>query len=162
MLLLMPYIRETKVTLVKYIGLFVLILRSLNTAWMYYCIWIVFSTAQTEVSELVSLQDDENTKLSAKIKELEEDRARLQKTVSIQQTQIEKHRALAAESNKKCDGLQLEVSGLSKVCVANSSEQITTATISLKQAVKLDSVIHLSCCCVSPVFVLCVGDRKSE
>uniref|UniRef100_A0A3Q4MJV0 Testis expressed 9 n=1 Tax=Neolamprologus brichardi TaxID=32507 RepID=A0A3Q4MJV0_NEOBR len=56
----------------------------------------------------MSLQDDENTKLSAKIKELEEDRARLQKTVSIQQTQIEKHRALAAESNKKCDGLQLE------------------------------------------------------
>lgn len=122
----------------------------------------------SEVSELTSLQDDENTKLSAKIKELEEDRARLQKTVSIQQTQIEKHRALAAESNKKCDGLQLEVSGLSKVCVANSSEHnaIKTyrspATFSLKQAVKLDSIIRLSCCCVSPVFVLCVGDRKSE
>uniref|UniRef100_A0A3Q0R0R7 Testis expressed 9 n=1 Tax=Amphilophus citrinellus TaxID=61819 RepID=A0A3Q0R0R7_AMPCI len=56
------------------------------------------------------MQDDENTKLSAKIKELEEDRARLQRTVSIQQTQIEKHRALAEESAKKCDGLQLQVS----------------------------------------------------
>lgn len=63
----------------------------------------------------LSLQDDENAKLCAKIKEIEEDRARLQKTASIQQTQIEKHRALAAESAKKCDGLQLQVSALHKV-----------------------------------------------
>ncbi|CAK6954863.1 testis-expressed protein 9 isoform X2 [Scomber scombrus] len=59
-------------------------------------------------------KDDENTKLSAKMKELEEDRARLQKTTSIQQTQIEKHRALAEESAKKCDGLQVQVSVLQK------------------------------------------------
>uniref|UniRef100_A0A8D3CIS3 Testis expressed 9 n=1 Tax=Scophthalmus maximus TaxID=52904 RepID=A0A8D3CIS3_SCOMX len=59
-------------------------------------------------------KDDENAKLSAKIKELEEDRARLQRTTSIQQTQIEKHRALAEESAKKSDGLQLQVSGLLK------------------------------------------------
>nr|XP_020461806.1 testis-expressed protein 9 isoform X2 [Monopterus albus] len=59
-------------------------------------------------------KDDENTKLSAKIKELEEERARLQKTMSIQQTQIEKHRALAEESDKKCDGLQMQVSSLHK------------------------------------------------
>lgn len=61
------------------------------------------------------LQDDENAKLNAKIKEIEEDRARLQKTTSIQQTQIEKHRALADESGRKCDGLQLQVSALNKV-----------------------------------------------
>lgn len=61
------------------------------------------------------LQDDENAKLCAKIKEIEEDRARLQKTMSIQQTQIEKHRASAEESAKKCDGLQLQVSALHKV-----------------------------------------------
>ncbi|XP_044047877.1 testis-expressed protein 9 [Siniperca chuatsi] len=59
-------------------------------------------------------KDDENAKLSAKIKELEEERARLQKTTSVQQTQIEKHRALAEESDKKCDGLQLQVSALHK------------------------------------------------
>lgn len=61
------------------------------------------------------LQDDENAKLSAKIKELEEERARLQKTTSIQQSQIEKHRALAEESGKKCDSLQVQVSALHKV-----------------------------------------------
>ncbi|KAL3992953.1 hypothetical protein ACER0C_010227 [Sarotherodon galilaeus] len=80
-------------------------------------------------------KDDENTKLSAKIKELEEDRARLQKTVSIQQTQIEKHRALAAESNKKCDGLQLEVSGLSK--------EIENLNRSHKQAVAVHSTVEV-------------------
>lgn len=61
------------------------------------------------------LKDDENAKLSAKMKEIEEDRARLQKTTSIQQTQIEKQRALAEESAKKCDGLQLQVTALHKV-----------------------------------------------
>nr|XP_040021280.1 testis-expressed protein 9 isoform X2 [Gasterosteus aculeatus aculeatus] len=59
-------------------------------------------------------KDDENAKLSAKLKELEDERARLQKTTNIQQTQIEKHRALAEESDKKCDGLQLQVSALDK------------------------------------------------
>ncbi|KAE8297072.1 Testis-expressed protein 9 Testis-specifically expressed protein 1 [Larimichthys crocea] len=59
-------------------------------------------------------KDDENAKLCAKIKELEEDRARLQKTTNIQQTQIEKHRGLADESSKKCEGLQLQVSALHK------------------------------------------------
>lgn len=64
------------------------------------------------------MQDDENAILSAKIKELEEDRARLQRTTNIQQTQIEKHKALAEESSKKCDGLQAQVSALNKVCVS--------------------------------------------
>ncbi|XP_017259616.1 testis-expressed protein 9 isoform X2 [Kryptolebias marmoratus] len=59
-------------------------------------------------------RDDENVKLSAKMKELEEDRARLQRTTNIQQTQIEKHKALAEESAKKCEALQLQVSALQK------------------------------------------------
>ncbi|KAM4630431.1 testis-expressed protein 9 [Polymixia lowei] len=59
-------------------------------------------------------KDDENCKICTKIKEVEEDRAKLQKTTNIQQTQIEKHKALAEESSKKCDGLQLQVAGLQK------------------------------------------------
>ncbi|XP_030269178.1 testis-expressed protein 9 [Sparus aurata] len=72
---------------------------------------------QEELDQLTSeyyKKDDENAKLSGKIKELEEDRARLQKTTSIQQTQIEKHRALAEESGTKCDGLQAQVLALHK------------------------------------------------
>uniref|UniRef100_A0A4W5M8X6 Testis expressed 9 n=1 Tax=Hucho hucho TaxID=62062 RepID=A0A4W5M8X6_9TELE len=59
-------------------------------------------------------KDDANSSLSTNIKEVEEDRARLQKTTNIQQTQIEKHRALAEESNRKGDGLQQQVTALQK------------------------------------------------
>lgn len=61
------------------------------------------------------LQDDLNDKLGAKIKELEEDGAKLQKTVNIQRAQMEKHKASADESSRNCNSLQLEVSALKKV-----------------------------------------------
>ncbi|XP_029987063.1 testis-expressed protein 9 [Sphaeramia orbicularis] len=80
-------------------------------------------------------KDDENAKLSAKIKEIEEDRARLQKTTSIQQTQIEKHKALAEESAKKCDGLQLQVAGLQK--------EIENLNRSHKQAAAFHSTVEV-------------------
>lgn len=60
-------------------------------------------------------QDDLNDKLRAKIKELEDDGAKLQKTVNIQKVQIEKHRASADESSRNCDALRLEVCALKKV-----------------------------------------------
>lgn len=69
-------------------------------------------------------QDDANSSLSTNIKEVEEDRARLQKTTNIQQTQIEKHRALAEESNRKGDGLQQQVTALQKVGVEDKSYYI--------------------------------------
>lgn len=84
------------------------------------------------------LQDDENIKLRSKLKEVEEDRTRLQRTISIQQTQIDKHRALAEESTKKCDSLQVQVSALHKVCVhfvevqlflKNESSNVTLSAI---------------------------------
>lgn len=61
------------------------------------------------------LQDDLNYKLSAKIKELEDDGAKLQRTVNIQRAQIEKQKASLNESSRNCEGLQLEVSALKKV-----------------------------------------------
>ncbi|XP_034419391.1 testis-expressed protein 9 isoform X2 [Cyclopterus lumpus] len=80
-------------------------------------------------------KDDENAKLGAKIKELEEERARLQKTTNIQQTQIEKHRALAEESDKKCDGLQLQLSALHK--------EIEHLNRSHKQAAAVHSTVEV-------------------
>ncbi|KAI4876808.1 hypothetical protein NFI96_013204 [Prochilodus magdalenae] len=59
-------------------------------------------------------RDDENGALSCKLKEVEEDRARLQRTTSMQQTQLEKHRALAEEANRNCDGLRQQVTTLQK------------------------------------------------
>ncbi|XP_008335176.1 testis-expressed protein 9-like [Cynoglossus semilaevis] len=74
-------------------------------------------TLQDKFDQLLSeysKKDDEKAQLLAKIKDLEEDRARLRKTTNGQQTQIEKHRALAEASTKKCEGLQLQVSALKK------------------------------------------------
>ncbi|XP_031701825.1 LOW QUALITY PROTEIN: testis-expressed protein 9 [Anarrhichthys ocellatus] len=93
---------------------------------------------QEELDQLSSeyyKKDDENAKLSAKMKELEEERARLQKTANIQQTQIEKHRALAEESDKKCDGLQLQVSALHK--------EIDNLNRSHKQAAGIHSTVEV-------------------
>uniref|UniRef100_W5LLJ6 Testis expressed 9 n=1 Tax=Astyanax mexicanus TaxID=7994 RepID=W5LLJ6_ASTMX len=59
-------------------------------------------------------KDDENGVLSSKLKEVEDERLRLQKTTSVQQTQLEKHRALAEEANRNCDGLRHQVGALQK------------------------------------------------
>ncbi|XP_028257750.1 testis-expressed protein 9 [Parambassis ranga] len=80
-------------------------------------------------------KDDENSKLCSKIKELEEDRARLQKTSSVQQTQIEKHKALAEESAKKCDSLHIQVSSLNK--------EVENLNRSHKQAAAVHSTVEV-------------------
>uniref|UniRef100_A0A672LAT5 Testis expressed 9 n=1 Tax=Sinocyclocheilus grahami TaxID=75366 RepID=A0A672LAT5_SINGR len=59
-------------------------------------------------------KDDENSTLSSKLKDLEEEKARLQRTTNVQQTQVEKQRAFAEESSRKCEGLQQQVAALQK------------------------------------------------
>ncbi|KAK3510303.1 hypothetical protein QTP70_034012 [Hemibagrus guttatus] len=59
-------------------------------------------------------KDEENGVLSSKLKEVEEDRGRLQRTTNMQQTQLEKHRALAEDASRTCDGLRGQVTALQK------------------------------------------------
>ncbi|KAF7688105.1 hypothetical protein HF521_014111 [Silurus meridionalis] len=59
-------------------------------------------------------KDEENGVLSSKLKEVEEDRVRLQRMSSLQQTQLEKHRALAEDANRNCDSLRQQVTALQK------------------------------------------------
>ncbi|XP_018595157.1 testis-expressed protein 9 isoform X2 [Scleropages formosus] len=59
-------------------------------------------------------KEEENDSLTAKIKQVEEERNRLQRTTSVQQTQMEKQKALAEDSSRKCEGLQQEVATLKK------------------------------------------------
>ncbi|XP_033971993.1 testis-expressed protein 9 [Trematomus bernacchii] len=87
-------------------------------------------------------KDDENAKLSARIKELEEDRVRLQKTTNIQQTQIEKHRALAEESNRKCEGVQLQVSALQKEIENLNKSQKQAAAVHSSVEVRLNRALE--------------------
>ncbi|XP_072320595.1 testis-expressed protein 9 isoform X2 [Eucyclogobius newberryi] len=93
---------------------------------------------QEELDQLTSeyyKKDDENIRLNAKMKELEEDRTRLRKSESIMQTQIEKHKALVETSTKKCDGLQLHVAELNK--------EIESLNRSSKQAAALHNTVEI-------------------
>ncbi|KAJ8247874.1 hypothetical protein GJAV_G00251550 [Gymnothorax javanicus] len=72
---------------------------------------------QEEVNRLsheYNKKDDENASLSSRIKEVEEDRARLQRLNNIQRSQLEKHKVLAEDSSRKCEGLQHQVISLQK------------------------------------------------
>ncbi|XP_075711325.1 testis-expressed protein 9 isoform X2 [Rhinoderma darwinii] len=59
-------------------------------------------------------KDDENRNLTSRVKDLEEEHVRLQRTANIQQTQADKYKALFEEANKKNDGLQHQFSSLEK------------------------------------------------
>ncbi|KAM3927593.1 testis-expressed protein 9 [Leptodactylus fuscus] len=59
-------------------------------------------------------KDDENRNFTSRVKELEEERVRLQRAANIQQTQADKYKALFEEANKKNDGLQHQLSALEK------------------------------------------------
>ncbi|XP_066557432.1 testis-expressed protein 9 [Amia ocellicauda] len=73
-------------------------------------------------------KDDENSSLNTKVKELEDDFSRLHRTTNIQQTQIAKHKSLAEESNRKCEGLLQQVTALQKEIEALKRTQKQAAT----------------------------------
>ncbi|XP_009874091.1 PREDICTED: testis-expressed sequence 9 protein, partial [Apaloderma vittatum] len=59
-------------------------------------------------------KDEENQNLRSQLKDTEEENTRLQRTVSMQQSQTEKYKVLSQEANKKSEGLQQEVVALEK------------------------------------------------
>ncbi|XP_054627202.1 testis-expressed protein 9 isoform X2 [Dunckerocampus dactyliophorus] len=72
---------------------------------------------QGEMDQLMSERqnkEDENMRLNTKIRQLEEDRVKLQRTVNIQQTKIDKLKASENEAVISCDSLHLQVSALQK------------------------------------------------
>ncbi|XP_017561624.2 testis-expressed protein 9 isoform X1 [Pygocentrus nattereri] len=87
-------------------------------------------------------RDDENGVLSSKLKEVEEDRARLQRTTSVQQTQLEKHRALAEEANKNCDGLRQQVTTLQKELEGMKRAQKQVASAHSATEVRLNRALE--------------------
>ncbi|KAK5611564.1 hypothetical protein CRENBAI_014931 [Crenichthys baileyi] len=87
-------------------------------------------------------KDDENAKLTADIKDLEEDRARLQRTVSIQKTQTERQKALAEESAIKSNELQLQVTALSKEVETLNRSQKQAAAVHRTVEVRLNRALE--------------------
>lgn len=51
------------------------------------------------------------------MKNFEEDCARQQRTINVQQSQIEKYKNLFEEANKKCDELQQQLSSVERVII---------------------------------------------
>ncbi|NWI89704.1 TEX9 protein, partial [Pitta sordida] len=60
-------------------------------------------------------KDDANQNLEARLKDAEEENTRLQRTISLQQSQVEKYKMLSQEANKMSERLQQEVIALEKV-----------------------------------------------
>ncbi|NWH30374.1 TEX9 protein, partial [Chloropsis hardwickii] len=60
-------------------------------------------------------KDDENQNLETRLKDAEEENSRLQRTISLQQSQTEKYKMLSQEANKKTEVLQQEITALEKV-----------------------------------------------
>ncbi|XP_063301774.1 testis-expressed protein 9 [Pelobates fuscus] len=59
-------------------------------------------------------KDDESRNLTSRVKELDEERMRLQRSSNIQQTQAEKYKSSYEQANKTIDGLQNQLSVLEK------------------------------------------------
>ncbi|KAF5925400.1 hypothetical protein HPG69_001845 [Diceros bicornis minor] len=60
-------------------------------------------------------KEDEIQDLKSQVKNLEEDCVRQQRTINLQQSQTEKYKTLFEEANKKCVGLQQQLSSLERV-----------------------------------------------
>ncbi|XP_037689801.1 testis-expressed protein 9 [Choloepus didactylus] len=72
---------------------------------------------QEELDNIVcecNKKEDEIQDLKFQVKNFEEDCVRQQRTISMQQSQIEKYKTLSEEANKKCDGLQQQLSSVER------------------------------------------------
>ncbi|XP_043533416.1 testis-expressed protein 9 isoform X3 [Chiloscyllium plagiosum] len=87
-------------------------------------------------------KDDENNALRNQIKEIEEERNKLQKTTSIQQTQIDKYKSLADEAHRKSDGLQQQVTSLQKELDNQKRTQKQAATNHSATEVRLNRALE--------------------
>ncbi|XP_070652798.1 testis-expressed protein 9 isoform X4 [Bos indicus] len=66
--------------------------------------------------------EDEVQDLKSQLKNFEEDCVRQQRTINLQQSQTEKFKTLFEEANKKCDGLQQQLSSVERD-IANEEHQ---------------------------------------
>ncbi|KAM3828395.1 testis-expressed protein 9 isoform 2-T2 [Vipera latastei] len=66
------------------------------------------------IGQEYSKKDEENENVSSRLKEVEEERGRLQRAASLHQSQIEKYKLLSEEANRKSESLQQKLSMLEK------------------------------------------------
>ena len=67
------------------------------------------------------VKDETSSELSVRLKEVEEERSRYQRTSSSQQMQIDKYKRLAEETKGKADSLDNQLSAVKKVGLMSGS-----------------------------------------
>ncbi|NXI69753.1 TEX9 protein, partial [Anseranas semipalmata] len=87
-------------------------------------------------------KDDENKNLKSRLKDTEEEKTRLQRTISVQQSQTEKYKMLSQEANKKSEGLQQEVIALEKELENLKRVQKQAATSQSATEVRLNRALE--------------------
>ncbi|KAM5291670.1 testis-expressed protein 9 [Ctenodactylus gundi] len=100
---------------------------------------------QEELDNVVcdcSRKEDDIQDLKSQVKNFEEDCARQQRTINIQQSQIEKYKSLFEEANKKCDGLQQQLSSVEKELENNRKLQKQAATSQSATEVRLNRALE--------------------
>ena len=69
------------------------------------------------IYNFITVLEDEVQDLKSQLKNFEEDCVRQQRTINLQQSQTEKFKTLFEEANKKCDGLQQQLSSVERVII---------------------------------------------
>nr|XP_045016722.1 testis-expressed protein 9 isoform X6 [Jaculus jaculus] len=87
-------------------------------------------------------EEDEIQDLKSQVKNLEEDCMKQQRTVSGQQLQIGKYKSLFEEANKKCDGLQQQLSSVERELENKRRLQKQAATSHSATEVRLNRALE--------------------
>uniref|UniRef100_A0A8C8WDV6 Testis expressed 9 n=3 Tax=Panthera leo TaxID=9689 RepID=A0A8C8WDV6_PANLE len=87
-------------------------------------------------------KENEIQDLKSQIKNLEEDCMRQQRTINLQQSQTEKYKTLFEELNKKCDGLQQQLSSVEKELENKRRLQKQAATNQSATEVRLNRALE--------------------
>ncbi|XP_021028154.1 testis-expressed protein 9 isoform X1 [Mus caroli] len=87
-------------------------------------------------------KEDEIQDLKSKVKNLEEDCVRQQRTVTSQQSQIEKYKNLFEEANKKCDELQQQLSSVERELESKRRLQKQAASSQSATEVRLNRALE--------------------
>ncbi|KAM8907153.1 testis-expressed protein 9 isoform 3-T4 [Lycaon pictus] len=87
-------------------------------------------------------KENEIQNLKSQIKNFEEDCMRQQRTINLQQSQTEKYKTLFEELNKKCDGLQQQLSSAEKELESKRRLQKQAATSQSATEVRLNRALE--------------------
>nr|KAF6393976.1 testis expressed 9 [Pipistrellus kuhlii] len=87
-------------------------------------------------------KEDEIEDLKSQVKNFEEDCVRQQRTINLQQSQTEKYKTLFEEANKKCDGLQQQLSSVERELESKRRLQKQAATTQSATEVRLNRALE--------------------